>query len=53
VNKFHQKGVRRIFVIIFSMLIALLVIGGIMYFISSQVAGFSENPSLRKNFMVC
>jgi len=35
VNKFQKKGVGKVFAIIFSMLIALLVFGGIMYFISS------------------
>src|SRR6478672_951315 len=43
VNRFQRKGVGKIFAIIFSMLIAFLVSGGIMYFISSQVIGFSEN----------
>jgi predicted PurR-regulated permease PerM len=51
VNKFQRKGVGKIFAIIFSMLIALLVLGGIMYFISSQVVGFSENfPILKDKF---
>jgi len=48
VNKLQRKGVGKIFAIIFSMLIALLVFGGIMYFISSQVIGLSENfPALK------
>jgi len=51
VNLFQRKGVGKIFAIIFSMLIALLVFGGIMYFISSQVVGFSENfPILKDKF---
>ena len=51
VNQFQKKGVGKIFAIIFSMLIALLVLGGIMYFISSQVIGFSENlPILKERF---
>ena len=51
VNKFQSKGVGKIFAIIFSMLLALLVFGGIMYFISSQVMGFSENfPVLKEKF---
>ena len=51
VNQFQRKGVGKIFAIIFSMLIALLVFGGIMYFISSQVMGFSENfPMLKDKF---
>lgn len=49
VNKFQSIGVGKVFAIIFSMLIALLVFGGIMYFISSQVAGFTENfPILKR-----
>jgi predicted PurR-regulated permease PerM len=51
VNKFQRKGVGKIFAIIFSMLIALFVFGGIMYFISSQVVGFGENfPILKSKF---
>jgi len=51
VNQFQRKGVGKIFAIIFSMLIALLLFGGIMYFISSQVVGFSENfPILKEKF---
>jgi len=51
VNKFQRNGVGKIFAIIFSMLLALLVFGGIMYFISSQVMGFSENfPVLKEKF---
>jgi len=34
VNSFQRKGAGKIFAILFSMLIALLVLGGIMYFIS-------------------
>jgi predicted PurR-regulated permease PerM len=49
VNQFQSKGVRKIFAIIFSMLIALLLFGGIMYFISSQVVGLSENFPILKN----
>jgi predicted PurR-regulated permease PerM len=49
VNKFQRKGVGKVLAIIFSMLIALLVLGGIMYFISSQVVGFGENFPILKN----
>ena len=49
VNKFQKKGVGKVFAIIFSMLIALLVFGGIMYFISSQVVGFSESFPVLKD----
>lgn len=52
VNKFQRLGVGKVFAIILSMLIALLVFGGIMYFISSQVAGFTENfPILKEKFL--
>jgi len=51
VNYFQRKGVGKIFAIIFSMLIALLLFGGIMYFISFQIVGFSENfPILKDKF---
>lgn len=52
VNKFQRIGVGKVFAIIFSMLIALLVFGGIMYFISSQVVGLSENlPILKEKLL--
>lgn len=51
VNRFQRIGIGKVFAIIFSMLIALLVFGGIMYFISSQVVGFSDNfPVLKAKF---
>ena len=51
VNYFQRKGMKKIFAIISSMLIALLVFGGIMYFISFQIVGFSENfPILKEKF---
>jgi len=51
VNQIQRKGMGKILAIISSMLIALLVFGGIMYFISSQVVGFSENfPILKEKF---
>jgi predicted PurR-regulated permease PerM len=51
VNYFQRKGVGKILAIILSMLIAVLVLGGIMYFISFQVVGFSENfPILKEKF---
>ncbi|MGZ3880763.1 MAG: AI-2E family transporter [Flavisolibacter sp.] len=49
VNKFQRMGVGKIVSIIFSMVIALVVFGGIAYFISSQVAGFSENFPVLKD----
>ena len=51
VNKFRRMGVNQIFAIIFAMLIAVLVFGGVMYFLSSQIIGFSENfPVLKEKF---
>ena len=51
VNQFQKRGVGKVLAIIFSMLVAFLVFGGIMYFISSQVVGFSESfPILRDKF---
>jgi predicted PurR-regulated permease PerM len=49
VNRFQKMGVGKVFAIIFSMLIALLLFGGIMYFISSQVVGFSESFPVLKD----
>lgn len=51
VNRFQKKGVGKIVAIILSMLIAFIVFSGIMYFISSQIIGFSENfPLLKEKF---
>src|SRR5690242_8572245 len=51
VNYFQRKGAGKILAIILSMLIAVLVLGGIMYFISFQVVGFSQNfPILKEKF---
>ena len=49
VNYFGRKGVGKIVSIVFAMLIAFLVFGGIMYFISSQVEGFSESLPVLKD----
>jgi predicted PurR-regulated permease PerM len=49
VTKFQRRGFRKVFAIIFSMLIALLALTGIMYFISSQVVGFTESFPILKN----
>jgi predicted PurR-regulated permease PerM len=51
VNRFKKMGLSNVFAIIFSMLIALLVFGGVMYFLSSQIVGFGENlPALKEKF---
>jgi predicted PurR-regulated permease PerM len=53
VNRFRRMGAGRVVAIIFSMLIALVVFGGVMYFLSSQIVGFSENfPALKEKFGV-
>jgi len=51
VNRFKKTGLNHILAIIISMLIALVVLGGILYFLSSQIIGFSENlPILKQKF---
>ena len=49
VNLFQRKGFKKIFAIILSMIIAIIVFSGIMYFISSQLAGFSESFPVLKD----
>ncbi|MGE5521488.1 MAG: AI-2E family transporter [Candidatus Dadabacteria bacterium] len=50
-NLLQRKGIGKIVAILVSMLLAFLVIGGILYFISSQIIGFSENlPVLKEKF---
>lgn len=51
VNRFRRMGLSNVLSIIFSMLIALSVFGGIMYFLSSQIAGFADSfPALKSKF---
>jgi len=51
VNKFRKMGLGQVVAIVFSMLIALLIFGGVMYFLSSQIIGFGENfPALKEKF---
>lgn len=51
VNKFKSRKISHIFSIIFAMLIAIVVIASILYFLSSQIAGFGENlPLLKTKF---
>ena len=48
-NWFAKKRMPHVWSIILSLLVAVLVIGGIAYFLSSQIAGFSnELPVLKK-----
>ncbi len=48
VNRFNAKGVKKVVGISLAMLIAFAVFGGILYFLSSQIAGFGENFGLLK-----
>ena len=51
VNRFRKWGVGHIVSIILAMLVAVLIFGGVMYFLSSQIIGFSENlPALEAKF---
>lgn len=51
VNKFRKMGLNQVLSITFTMLLALLVFGGILYFLSSQIVGFGENfPVLKEKF---
>ena len=51
VNRFAKRGVSHVFSIIFAMLIAIVVVGGIFYFLSSQIAGFGDNlPVIKSKF---
>src|SRR5829696_3851321 len=51
VNKLGKKGLGKIPSILVAMLITILVVAGIFYFLSSQIAGFGENlPALKAKF---
>jgi predicted PurR-regulated permease PerM len=51
VNRFIKLKIRRIAAIIFVMLIALCLFSAILYFLSSQIIGFSDNlPLLQEKF---
>jgi predicted PurR-regulated permease PerM len=51
VNRFKKLGLGQILSIILAMLLALIVFGGVMYFLSSQIVGFGENfPVLKDKF---
>lgn len=52
VNFLQLKKINRIVAITLSLLVAILFVAGLMYFISSQVARFSENmPVLERKFL--
>ncbi|MBS7566397.1 AI-2E family transporter [Mucilaginibacter sp. Bleaf8] len=51
VNKLQKVGIPKVFSIILSMLLALIVIAGLFYFLSSQIASFSDTlPTLKAKF---
>lgn len=51
VNRFTRKKIPHVVSILLSMLIAICVLGSILYFLSSQIIGFSENwPLLKEKF---
>ena len=53
VNKLQQKKINRIAAIAIALLAAMILIAGLMVFISSQIAGFTENmPVLQQKFSV-
>lgn len=52
VGWFQRKKVGRVGAIIFSMLIAIILVVGVVYFLSSQIAGLGENlPLLKQKFI--
>ncbi len=51
VGKLQRKGVHKVVAIFLSLLLALIIVGGILFFISSQVMNFGENlPQLKIKF---
>ena len=51
VNKLRRRGVKRILAIIIALLSGIIVVSGILYFISTQVMNFSDNlPALKIKF---
>ena len=51
VNKLQRKGVHKILAISISLMVALLIVGGILFFISTQIMNFGENlPQLKIKF---
>src|SRR3954466_11205055 len=52
VNKFRNRKISHVVSIVIAMLIAILVFAAILYFLSSQIAGFGENiPALKTKFV--
>ena len=51
VTRLQKKGLHKILAIAISLLIALVIVGGILYFISTQVMNFGDNlPELKIKF---
>lgn len=51
VNKLQRRGVKKVLAIVISLVLGMLVVGGILYFISTQIMNFSENlPILKIKF---
>nr|MBA4139863.1 AI-2E family transporter [Segetibacter sp.] len=51
VNRFHKKKISKVLSIILAMLIALVIVGSVLYFLSSQIVGLGENfPLLKQKF---
>lgn len=52
VNKFSGWGVKQVLSIFIVLLLTILVFSGILYFLSSQIAGFGDNlPALKTKFI--
>jgi predicted PurR-regulated permease PerM len=51
VTKLQQRGVHKVVSIFLSLFVALLIVGGILFFISTQLMNFGENlPELKARF---
>lgn len=51
VNRLRKKGVKHVLAIVIAMLVALTILSTVLYFLSSQIAGFGENvPLLKQKF---
>src|SRR5689334_24671183 len=50
-TRFEKAGVSRVFSIIFTLIIAIIFLGTILYFLSSQIARFGDTlPVLKERF---
>ena len=51
VNKLQRKGIPKVLAIFMALLLAILVIGGLLYFISAQLVNFSDSlPAFKVKF---